>query len=659
MAGLYLVPIPIAVPLVIFIVALIPLTPLTWVWVVCTGISHGIRDGTRPADVVKTIGRRVGLTVAVPWVAVIALCAMVVAQVVLIPFVFLHQLRAFRESLARAYEYFGEIQIQQARTVGDGDWVAHGPSTAGLEPYTFTPLPPTTRHQTPIRLLTLYPGSFNSPLRGTLLTASLSSHPPYDALSYCPDLPLSNPDANPHNDISTLFISNSQRSEAQQRRDDTDNKPSTSWQTLTLPHTLATALRHLRHTTTPRTIWVDMVCINGADLAEKSRQVGVRDSIFCGAREVIVSTGQDRGVAGEDGDDVAQLFEWVKGLGEDEVSSPLGGLDLRGKNLLGQVTTSQEWGVTGWARWAVGHKRQERVDQIIADLEVVWMKWGEKVRKLWKLVQEEYRVAVLGLAPIRPAAAPKDVSGTIRAFFRRDWFQQLWSLHDMALPELSRIRIAYGDKSISAERLIYLSQLAGRTERAQGCDFERICRWLGSQMVRNSGRLSLLNILIGTRELKYNDPRDKAFAALNIARRINNNESREPYTGLTIDYNKSVADVFGSLSAHLIQQYGPGFFFALNKSPPKIENLPSWAADWSVPWPNDRALSNVDPSVYSQVLDEKQETLEFTPDKDGRLVFSITRPRVVRGFFTRDGHIDDESRARIENCGHVLMRCPA
>lgn len=131
MAGLYLVPLPIAIPLAILIIALIPLTPLTWIWIVCTGVSRGIRDGARPADVVKTIGRRVGVTIGVPWVAVAVLSAMVVAQLVLMPFVFVHQLRAFRESLARAYEYFGEVQLQKTPTVDEDDLVVHGSSTVG------------------------------------------------------------------------------------------------------------------------------------------------------------------------------------------------------------------------------------------------------------------------------------------------------------------------------------------------------------------------------------------------------------------------------------------------------------------------------------------------------------------------------------------------
>ncbi|EFX05970.1 het domain containing protein [Grosmannia clavigera kw1407] len=116
------------------------------------------------------------------------------------------------------------------------------------------------RHE--IRLLRLQPAaSLASPLRICLIRGSLDVDgdlPPYEALSYVWG--------------SLVAMQNSVRAEM-------DNG---STEAVSIPVTanLDSALRHLRYRTFSRTLWVDALCINQADVEERGMQVHLMRSIY-------------------------------------------------------------------------------------------------------------------------------------------------------------------------------------------------------------------------------------------------------------------------------------------------------------------------------------------------------------------------------------------
>ncbi|KAM7208297.1 Heterokaryon incompatibility protein (HET) domain containing protein [Naviculisporaceae sp. PSN 640] len=57
---------------------------------------------------------------------------------------------------------------------------------------------------------------------------------------------------------------------------------------------LAVALRHLRHLDRARILWVDAVCINQQDVAEKTAQVGIMNQIYSRAQRVLIWMGPAR-----------------------------------------------------------------------------------------------------------------------------------------------------------------------------------------------------------------------------------------------------------------------------------------------------------------------------------------------------------------------------
>ncbi|KAK5129002.1 hypothetical protein LTR85_000335 [Meristemomyces frigidus] len=114
-----------------------------------------------------------------------------------------------------------------------------------------------------IRLLFLEPAiSLDETIRGTLKIASLLHSPVYEAVSYCWG------DAN---DTTEILLHD--------------------WQTA-ITINLASALRRLRHSTEQRVLWVDAVCIDQSDPAERGRQVGTMGDIFSEAVKVNVWLGE-------------------------------------------------------------------------------------------------------------------------------------------------------------------------------------------------------------------------------------------------------------------------------------------------------------------------------------------------------------------------------
>lgn len=145
----------------------------------------------------------------------------------------------------------------------------------------------------------------------------------------------------------------------------------------------------------------------------------------------------------------------------------------------------------------------------------------------------------------------------------------------------------------------------------------------------------LLDILIETRDREACDARDKIFGILSIVEFLDKGKWKNE---LRARYGMDVEEAFTWYSSWCISHYGPGFFLALIKSRQSIEGLPSWAADWAVPWPNCRAVEGKDfPAARRNV--EADDSADMGWDVERR-VLSLRRPRIRKGFFTRNGHLD-------------------
>jgi hypothetical protein len=113
-----------------------------------------------------------------------------------------------------------------------------------------------------IRLLTLYPGSFHSPIEGQLEQVTLTADCGYEALSYV---------WGGEEDPSKITI---------------NKKP------FCITKNLECALRHLWYTERLRIVWIDAICINQRDDDEKSKQVAIMGNIYNKALKVCAWLGE-------------------------------------------------------------------------------------------------------------------------------------------------------------------------------------------------------------------------------------------------------------------------------------------------------------------------------------------------------------------------------
>lgn len=125
-----------------------------------------------------------------------------------------------------------------------------------------------------IRLLHLRPGSPGEPVNCSIVHQNLCDKPDFEALSYC-----WGDTANPLR----IYV-------GKDYIDVTQN--------------LYDALLKLRDKENTRTLWIDAICINQDDLAERSQQVTIMKQIYQEARKTVVWLGPENG-------DTARAFELI------------------------------------------------------------------------------------------------------------------------------------------------------------------------------------------------------------------------------------------------------------------------------------------------------------------------------------------------------------
>lgn len=127
------------------------------------------------------------------------------------------------------------------------------------------------------RLLDLHPGEPDMPLIGALRKVRLSGHDVYEPLSYTwedhpTDVTKDGNDIHPF-----LFLHDNYDAEA----------------CIQLQTNCARALCRIRDDRVIRTVWVDAICINQSDLAERSRQVSLMERIYSRPHTVVVYVGHE------------------------------------------------------------------------------------------------------------------------------------------------------------------------------------------------------------------------------------------------------------------------------------------------------------------------------------------------------------------------------
>ncbi|ORY09096.1 heterokaryon incompatibility protein-domain-containing protein [Clohesyomyces aquaticus] len=452
----------------------------------------------------------------------------------------------------------------------------------------------TGKHE--IRLLVLYPGSFEDPLQGDIIRKDLRRKPAYDALSY------------------TWADETGDANRSKVIRSPKDNS------FINITKSCEAALRRLRFpraSEQKRRVWVDAVCINQDDYQERNHQVSLMSQIYMNARQVIAYTGE--GTPRTD-----HLFDWLNGLDAAHLIVPssgtLGRIDITENDILPRSV--QSWNV-------VGHLREWAINNAIK------LEWYYRIGRARVFMPFQTQGPMKEQIVVPEAALVHLVS----EYFSRRWFKRVWVLQEVSLPDLNKTKFMCGTKTTTAERALHLVSLLKNRQSSVTTGIFHLLR----RRIKGPRTSYLLDILIETRGRECEDPRDKIFGVLSISQWMDGGK----FPQLKANYEDPACAVYMSYSAFFIKLHGPAFFLSLIKSPPRLRGLSSWAADWTVPWPNYNSVRGIDFAARSRIRNDK-DTVEDLEVEDGQTILRLLRPRILRGYFTRDGHIDGSNTTHIE-----------
>ncbi|CAG8979032.1 hypothetical protein HYALB_00011602 [Hymenoscyphus albidus] len=351
------------------------------------------------------------------------------------------------------------------------------------------------------------------------------------------------------------------------------------------------AMRRLRLPDKMRWMWIDAICIDQSSDAERSYQVSMMHKIYTSAKGVVVYTGEE--TAG-----VITLFDWVNGLDTRELRIP-SRWDV--DNAMGSVATG------------------------------IWIYWNAAKDKLLSLTRARNKRKI--------NVSEQELIQLATEYFSRRWFTRVWVLQEVTLPDIRHTTIICGSLSTPAIRALHLlTLLKDASPSSPSINLIRIFVLLRHPI--NQGTSHLLDLLIETRARQCSDPRDKIFGILSIAKYLDGNRFPE----LEADYGMSVVEVYTYYSSFFVRHHGLGFFLSLVRRKSGMEGLPFWAVDWTLPWGNDAILKGRDfPAAERGVNgDCRGEDVEF----DAHII-AFTRPRILKGYFTRTGYVDDEDENEV------------
>lgn len=302
-----------------------------------------------------------------------------------------------------------------------------------------------------------------------------------------------------------------------------DADGSTKHNTMLVTQNLATALRHLRLPSSPRTIWIDAICINQNDWTEKGHQVSFMGDVYEKAAHVVIWLGPEA-------DDSNHALNILRDIGS-------------------QVTVD-------WNMQSMTPTPNAR-DPSLADIDTPFPDDGHYT--------------------------PRDANA-VEALLNRSWFERLWVLQEQALANNATFQAGHSTISrLDLRNAVYCTNVKnseGSSPMAKLCRTDRA--WLVVAMCRPRFPINLTEMRTYCEEMKCKDPRDRVYALL----RLLSGFEREGGAAEVVrpDYTASVAEVYGDVVLKYIQATRKGDILAhagVKDEEGGSKWWPSWTPDWS------------------------------------------------------------------------------
>lgn len=390
-----------------------------------------------------------------------------------------------------------------------------------------------------IRILELQPGKQDDPIQCKLRCAELGKTSPYECLSY---------EWHPETSPGTVTIQ-------------CEGNP------IDAAANLHAALRALRYPDKPRILWVDALCINQNDMAERNKQIPLMTQIYQSASCVIMWLGP-LGEMTEKAIAIAKVLAvlWEqripKGAGEDDY------FDF------------------------ILHDRSELDNEAVFHMPKVgvWVSSSSLAESLLskRPLETCYLSPKSGLQGSELFEFDNEVAWTaLDDLFANTFFSRAWIVQEVAVAQ--RAQVQCGSLSLPWE-VFRAAYDARKLLIFQKEKFSKECaRSSAVSTVRDARKrfrdVSFRTTLATTMSLftfsKATDPRDFIYAALGL---VKNNGIHGWPCDIVPDYHKKVEKVYLEAASHMIVKEQDLYLWGRNDPPSRkhLKKLPTWVPDWSI-----------------------------------------------------------------------------
>lgn len=406
---------------------------------------------------------------------------------------------------------------------------------------------------------------------------------------------------------------------------------------------LESALRHLRHRhRNGLTLWVDALCINQGDVAERTHQVGLMDNIYKRCQKVIVYLGDQLGDT-----ELLDKPPPLINLGQQERHSPEMWHELR----IGYLESR------GDTRSSHGH---DLFDVLV-------------------LIQELSRNIHLHEISAFKSRDAEEQTRLFEAFERLmdnqdSWWNRVWVIQEVAFT--SQVDVTYG--SISAPWDMFVQAASSHATHVMECcsrldipqDQSKVLGKFDLSIVelnelrsvqdaKINGQMSidpivftrntsLLGLLQKFRHRKATDPRDKVYALLSLTQKP---EGRPPFSP---DYSLSEIDAFCRATLECIHESNSLSVFSteLGSSRSSRTDLPTWVPDWTTPRDHNHYVRSEAVNLYNAY--PQPESFNISECVKGNKVLSLEGFHFNTVLSVHEVMREDDSKGTLEDWWRTL-----
>ncbi len=367
-----------------------------------------------------------------------------------------------------------------------------------------------------IRFLVLHPGKFNDDITVHLEQSNLQDrHDDYEALSYAWGNQNATRSIYTHDGIEIPVTEN-----------------------------LHDALQQLRYSNVSRSLWVDSICIDQADIDERNHQVRMMGTIYAKAARVVIWLGKGSIQDQQAFRSLQELHNIAWQQKQRTSSAHISWRKAKGERVLKRVIACT---VSGISQVAIGG-----VDNL-----------GLKGFKLWDIDKLKWE--------------------NVRDMLRRQWFHRLWIIQEVS--HAQRAVVVCGQYELSWN--ILANALEYVIDHDLGLKYlDRAGQWacetvVTIQKLRERGfREPLFSVMLQNTYGGCSDPRDKIFAMMSIS------EGQDVYDWeISFDYTRNTDELYRRFAIWDITRNRKLRVLSCAPSVSQYEDLfpplPTWIPDWT------------------------------------------------------------------------------